>query len=118
MSNKVRQLTIFISATDLYRRRALYSVLLETLRREGCNGATAVRAITGFGTSRVIHSLAIFRASMNRPIVITVVDQSERIEKVIGPVKEIAPNALIIVQEVQLIQGRTQKSGEDLRQQG
>jgi CBS domain-containing protein len=99
-----KQLTIFIGETDRYRHETLYAALIERLRREGCLGATAIRGIAGFGASSVIHTAAILRLSMDLPILITVVDRPERIDRVIGPLREMAPHALIIVQEVEVVQ--------------
>lgn len=103
-SGRAKQLTIFIGETDHYHHQALYSAMLEMLRREGCNGATITRGIAGFGASTVIHTTAILRLSMDLPVVITVVDRPERVERVLGAVREMAPNALITVHEVEVIQ--------------
>ncbi len=103
-TGKGKQLTIFFGETDLYHHKALYTAIVELLRREGCSGATAIRGIAGFGASSVIHTAAILRMSMDLPIVITVVDRPERVERVIDPLREMAPNALIIVQDVDVVQ--------------
>ncbi len=47
-----KQLTIFVAETDLYHHRALYTTIIEMLRREGCSGATAMRGVAGFGHPR------------------------------------------------------------------
>jgi CBS domain-containing protein len=99
-----RQLSIYIGETDQYEHKALYLALLELFRREGCSGATATRGIAGFGASSRIHTSAILRLSMDMPITITVVDRPARIERVIGAVLEIAPNALVTMQEVDVLQ--------------
>ncbi len=103
-TGRAKQLTIFIGETDLYQHQALYGALLEMLRREGCGGATAVRGIAGFGASTVIHTSAILRLSMDLPVVIMVVDRPERIDRIIQPVREMAPNALITLTEVEIVQ--------------
>ena len=103
-TGKGKQLTVFISETDQFRHQALYMAAIEMLRREGCRGATAVRGIAGFGASSLIHTAAVLRLSMDLPIVITVVDRPERIDYVIGPLREMAPRALITVQELEVVQ--------------
>src|SRR5262249_53449983 len=45
--------------------------------------------------------------SMDLPIMITVVDRPERVNRIIEPLREIAPHALIIVQEVEVLQSGT-----------
>jgi len=99
-----KQLTIYFGETDQYRHQSLYMALIEMLRREGCSGATATRGIAGFGASSLIHTSAILRLSMDLPIVITVVDRPERIDRVIGAVRKMAPNALVTAQEVEVLQ--------------
>lgn len=99
-----KQLTIFIGETDLYHHHALYMAIIEMLRREGYSGATVTRGIAGFGASSLIHTSAILRLSMDLPITITVVDRPERIERVLGPLREMAPLALITVQDVEVVQ--------------
>jgi CBS domain-containing protein len=99
-----KQLTIFVGETDQYHHQALYMALIEMLRREGCSGATAVRGVAGFGASSLIHTAAILRLSFDQPLVIIVVDRPERIDRILGPLREMAPNALIAVQEVEVVQ--------------
>ena len=78
--------------------------IIEMLRREGCSGATATRGAAGFGASASIHSAAILQLWMDQPVTITLVDRAERVERVLGPLREMAPNALIIVQDVEVVQ--------------
>jgi CBS domain-containing protein len=106
-----KQLTIFISETDQYHHTALHTAIIQRLRREGCSGATAIRGVAGFGASSVIHTAAILRLSMDLPMVITLVDRPERVERIIEPLREMAPHALIIVQDVEVMQ-----SGAPLRE--
>jgi CBS domain-containing protein len=99
-----KQLTIFFGETDQYRHQALYMAIIEMLRREGCSGATATRGVAGFGASSLIHTSAILRLSMDLPIVITVIDRPQRIERIIVRLREMAPSALIVVQDVEVVQ--------------
>ena len=103
-TGKAKQITIFIGETDQYHHQALYMAIIEMLRREGCGGATATRGVAGFGASSLIHTAAILRLSFDQPLVITVVDRPERIDRVLVPLRELAPHALITVQEVEVVQ--------------
>src|SRR5260370_6892799 len=77
---------------------------MEMLRREGCSGTTAIRGVEVFGSSTLIHTAAILRLSLDQPLVITLVDRPERIEQILEPLREMAPNTLIVVQEVEVVQ--------------
>ncbi len=103
-TGRAKQVTIFIGETDQYHHQALYMAIIEMLRREGCGGATAMRGIAGFGASSLIHTAAILRLSFDQPLMITVVDRPERIDRILGPLREMAPSALITVQEVEVVQ--------------
>jgi CBS domain-containing protein len=103
-TGRAKQVTIYFGETDQYHHQALYMAIIEMLRREGCSGATAMRGVAGFGASSLIHTAAILRLSFDQPIVITVVDRPDRIDRVLGPIREMAPNALITVAEVEVVQ--------------
>jgi CBS domain-containing protein len=103
-TGRAKQLTILFGESDKYQHQALHAAVLEMLRREGCSGATVTRGIAGFGASSVIHTSAILRLSMDLPVVITVVDRAERIERVLDAVREMAPSALITLQDVEVVQ--------------
>jgi CBS domain-containing protein len=103
-TGRAKQITIFVGETDQYHHQALYMAIIEMLRREGCSGATATRGVAGFGASSLIHTAAILRLSFDQPLVITVVDRPERIDRVLAPLREMAPSALITVQEVEVVQ--------------
>ncbi|MGH7781707.1 MAG: DUF190 domain-containing protein [Candidatus Binataceae bacterium] len=103
-TGKGKQLSIFVSETDQYHHKTLYMALVEMFRREGCSGATATTGIAGFGASSLIHTSTILRLSMDMPITVVVIDRPERIDRVMGVVREMAPHALITVQEVDVLQ--------------
>lgn len=102
-TGKAQQLTIFIGESDTWHHRSLYTAIVEMLRREGCGGATVTRGIAGFGASSVIHTTAILRLSADLPLMITVIDRPARIERLLGPLREMAPHALITLQEVEIV---------------
>lgn len=103
-TGKGRRLSIFIGESDKYNHQTLHMAVIQMLRREGCGGATAIRGIAGFGASSLIHTSAVLRLSMDMPIVIVVIDRPEKIERVMGNLREIAPKALIIADDVEILQ--------------
>jgi CBS-domain-containing membrane protein len=102
-SGKGSQLTIYIGESDLHQHQSLYMAIVKMLRRKGLSGATVTRGVAGFGMSSVIHTSAILRLSMDMPMVITVVDRPERIERILAPLIELAPNSLITVHDVEVV---------------
>ncbi len=102
-TGKAQLLTIYIGESDTWHHRSPYSAIVEMLRREGCGGATVTRGVAGFGASSVVHTTAILRLSADLPMVITVIDRPARIERLLGPLREMAPHALIVAQEVEIV---------------
>lgn len=103
-TGKGKQLTIFIGESDQYHHQALYTAIVEMLRRAGCSGATVTRGVAGFGASSLIHTATILRLSLDLPIVITVVEHPERIERILARLREMAPAALIVLHDVEVVQ--------------
>lgn len=101
-TGKGRQLTIYLGETDQHHHKALYMAIVELLRREGIAGATVTRGVAGFGASSRIHTSAILRLSMDLPIVITLIDRAERIEQILPALVEMAPSALMTLQDVEI----------------
>lgn len=100
-----KRLTVFLGENDHYHHQALYMAIVERLRREGYAGATVTRGIAGFGgASRMIHTSTILRLSMDMPIVLTIVDGPARIGGIMSMLAEMAPHALIVAEDVEILQ--------------
>lgn len=103
-------LRIFIGESDEYDGRPLYEAIVLMLRREGIAGATAFRAIEGFGASSRIHSARVLRLSEDLPIVIECVDRRTEIERVLPLIDEMVTEGLVTIEkaDVRLYRGRDQ----------
>jgi PII-like signaling protein len=100
-----KRLTVFLGENDHYHHQPLYMAIVERLRREGYAGATVTRGIAGFGgASRMIHTSTILRLSMDMPIVLTIVDSPTRMDGILGMLAEMAPHALIVAEDVDIVQ--------------
>jgi uncharacterized protein len=73
-------LRIFIGEADKHQGELLYEWLVKTARAEGLAGATVVRGIMGFGPASRIQTSKILELSQDLPVVIEIVDTSDRLE--------------------------------------
>lgn len=98
-------LRIFIGESDKYEGKPLYRYLTEYLRENGFAGVTVLRGITGFGKASKIHSSDLLDLSSDLPVVIEVVDTSEKIEllKKVFDESNMIPSALITEEKVTII---------------
>jgi len=98
----MRRLMIFISKTDRFRDTQLATAIVERLRHEGLTGATVLQGTAGFGTHRQIHSTALVDLATNLPLVIVVIDEAERVARVMPILEGMVREGLIVVDDVEV----------------
>ncbi len=91
---------------DRYRDKPLYEAIVEKCREMQIAGATVYRGIEGYGHTAAIHRRGV--VTHNAPIIVTVVDSSENIARLLPVVDEMIDNGLIALSDVEVI--RIQKS--------
>ena len=113
MSRDVRDgklVRIFIGEDDRADDRPLYETLLLTARQMGLGGCTVLRGVAGFGAGSVVHTAHILRLSSDLPIVVEVVESSERLDPFIERIQEIIDRAdcgaLITLEKAEVIRYR------------
>ena len=74
-------LRIIIGESDKYGKQPLYEWIVRKAREFGLAGATVYRGLEGFGAHSRVHTAKILRLSSDLPIVIEIVDTSEKIEQ-------------------------------------
>ena len=90
-------LKIYITETDTYNGELLYLCLVRFFKKEKFATETAIKACAGFGKSSTLHSGSILRLSQDLPIVIEVVDKTQKLNKVLPKVKSIIDEGLIFI---------------------
>ena len=86
---------IHIGESDRWHGKPLYEAIVELLRREKFSGATVLRGVGGYGSSSVYHTDKILRLSQDLPIVVEVVESSERIEQILPQLDEMVGGGLV-----------------------
>jgi uncharacterized protein len=77
--SKYSRLIIKASTTDKMGSKLLYHYLVEKAKKQGINGATVFRGIMGYGTSSKIHSSRFWELTEKLPVVIELVDKTEKL---------------------------------------
>ncbi len=98
-----KQLTVYIGESDLWHHQPLYTALVELARARGLAGATASRAIAGFGTHSTIHTTQLLDLSSPLPIIVTVIDREEAIAEFLPLVQEMVKDGLVTLQTVEIL---------------
>jgi uncharacterized protein len=94
---------IFIGESDKSQGRPLYEILVEFFRKEGLSGATVLRGVGGYGSNSRIHSDKILRLSQDLPVVVEVVEDTQRIERILPNLDEMIGGGLITLEKVRVI---------------
>jgi len=100
---------IHIGESDRFKGRPLYQAIVDVLRAEGFCGATVLRGIGGFGSTSIYHTDKILRLSQDLPIVIEVVEYTERIEALLPKLDVMIEGGLITLEKVHVILHRSKK---------
>jgi PII-like signaling protein len=80
-NGETKILRIFISSTDKFKNTPLYEVIVYAAKRYGMAGATVIRGVMGYGSSSAISSIKFWEISEKLPMIIEIVDESEKVER-------------------------------------
>ncbi|QBD76808.1 CBS domain-containing protein [Ktedonosporobacter rubrisoli] len=101
---KAQALTIYLGESDQWHGQPTYVALIHLLRERGCAGATVTRAIAGYGAGARLHEQQSWSWSSDASLVIQVVDQPERLRRLLPFIQEMLSGGLITLQEVDVLQ--------------
>src|SRR5437762_10236510 len=99
-------LRIFVGESDRHGHHPLYEAIVLKARESGLAGATVLRGVMGFGRHSVMHTAKILRLSEDLPMIIEIVDSSEKIEAFLEILETLAPDALVTLQSIRLFMGK------------
>ena len=94
---------IHIGESDKWHGKPLYEAIVEMLRKEGFLGVTVLRGVAGYGSSSIYHTEKILRLSQDLPIILEVVENADRIEKLLPRLDEMVEGGLITLEKVRVI---------------
>jgi PII-like signaling protein len=97
-------LRIYLSNTDKFKSSPLYEMIVFAARRNGLAGTTVIKGVMGYGSSSVVHSAKFWEITGKLPVVVEIVDETEKIEKFIEVLRpwfdKIRTGCLITVEPV------------------
>ncbi len=99
---KKLQLSIYLNEADGNGELPLHEVLVRRLLYLEVAGATVTQGVMGYGRRGKVHRKRLFGVSDDRPIIITAIDQAERIRSILPELKSMLPEALITMIEVEV----------------
>jgi uncharacterized protein len=105
--DKASRLRIYISSTDKFEHTPLYEAIVYAARSHGLTGATVLKGIMGYGASSEIYSDKLWEISEKIPLVIEIIDESQKIGSFIEHIRPYFEKAgkgyLITIDETRII---------------
>ena len=103
LEGKAKMLRVYFGEDDKWNGKPLYRAIVEKCRELDIAGATVLRGVAGYGASTLIHRPHVFSLSHDAPLMVSVVDAEEKIQKLIPFLDEAVADGLIAISEVEVI---------------
>jgi PII-like signaling protein len=108
-----RKVTIYVNEDARHHLTPLYEALLTFLLHKGVAGATATRAMAGFGAHRVMHTTRIEVLTEHLPIRIEFIESAAMVDELLATHYEMVDDGLIEVQDSQVIKAAASPRPKD-----
>src|SRR3990172_1983994 len=102
-------LRIFIGESDHWHDKPLYEAIVLKARELHLAGATVLRGPMGFGAHSRLHTAKIMRLSEDLPIVIEIVDSTEKIDDFMPHIDQMVVEGLVTTENVHVVKYRANK---------
>ena len=96
-------LRIHFMEADKWQGASLYQAIVAKCMELGIAGATVYRGLEGFGASARIHHTHSLSISRNSPIMVTIIDTEEQIQKLVPHLDQMIAGGLIAMSPVEAI---------------
>ncbi len=100
---QARMLRIHFTEADTWEGEPLYNAIMARCMELGLRGATVFRAIEGFGASARIYHARSLSISKNAPVLVTVIDTEEQIQKLLPHLDRMIQSGLVASSIVEAI---------------
>jgi PII-like signaling protein len=98
-----KKVTIFVNEDTQHHFSSLCDSLLIFLLHKGVSGATATRAMAGFGVHQVMHTTKIEVLTEHLPIRIEFIESAEKVDELMATLYDMVTDGVIEVQDTQVI---------------
>src|SRR5215467_14732918 len=110
-----KKVTIYVNEDTQYHLQPLYEAILTYLMRKGVAGATASRAMAGFGPHHVMHTTKIEVLTEHLPIRIEFVEAAEVVGALLPTLYDMVNDGLIEVQDTNIIKAAMKEQPQEAR---
>ena len=98
---KAQLLRLHFCESDQYNGKPLYEAIVDLCRELKIAGATVFRGLEGYGETAEIHRHRLIRK--DQPIVVTIVDTTENLARLIPEVEQMMDTGMIATSDVEFM---------------
>jgi PII-like signaling protein len=98
-----KKVTIYVNEDTQHHAGSLHDAIMTFLMHKGVTGATATRAMSGFGAHRLLHTPKIEVLADHLPIVIEFVETASKVDEILPTLYEMVSDGLIEVQDTTIV---------------
>lgn len=103
LKGTAKKVTIYVNEDTQEHFNALYERVLTFLMHKGVAGATAMRAMAGFGAHQVMHTPKIEALAEHLPVRIEFIESAEKVEELLPTLYDMVTDGLIEVQDTTVV---------------
>lgn len=103
LEGRAKMLRIYVGEDDRWEGEPLYEAIVKKLRMIDVAGATVYKGVMGYGANQRVHKSGFLHLSHDMPIMITVVDEEEKIRSVIPAIEEMVSEGMLVLSDVEVI---------------
>ena len=104
-----KKVTIFVNEETQHHFGALYESILTFLLHKGVSGATATRAMAGFGAHQVMHTTKIEVLTEHLPIRIEFIESAQKVDELLPTLYDMVTDGVIEIQDTQVVKAANQE---------
>ncbi|MGA8086729.1 MAG: DUF190 domain-containing protein [Terracidiphilus sp.] len=100
---EARMLRIHFGEADKWQGKPLHEAIVAKCQELGLANAIVYRGIEGYGTSTRIHHASHWKFSRDAPIMLSIIDREEQINKLLPHLDAMVEEGLIAMSHVEVI---------------
>lgn len=97
-----RILRIFVEEERKHKGIPLHEWIVNEARKQNLAGATVLRGLEGFSLHHKLLTFRILRLSSNLPIIIEIIDRTEKIESFFALIDPVISEGLVTIEKVRM----------------
>jgi|GEM_PF-2888016 len=98
--SKKTELRLIINENDTYKGNSVCRLVVEQAHKMGIAGATIIQTKGGYGSRQLIHTSEVLRLSSELPVVISIVDDLNKLQPLIAFINEHHTKGLLSLQDI------------------